>query len=170
MFDTSPVPDGHLSPVSPATSLESSPLASEWDAESFHTAGVSPATSAALSITHRTADLQIRVMSREQTLHPALKLLCDTNLMTSNLNVLQQYALSLHGKASDILQLVFGRNYFPSTAVHDVAPVPRVRRASTHMAAMGLVVQDLLSFIRAPTVPGALHVFLARPALLLPDL
>ena len=77
-------------------------------------------------------------MSREQTLHAVLQLQRDANIMTSNFNVLQQYTLSLHGTASDLLQLVFGWNYFPSTGVYDVVPVPRVRRASTHMAAMGL--------------------------------
>ena len=35
-------------------------------------------------------------MTREQTLHAVLQLQRDANLMTSNLNVLQQYVLSLH--------------------------------------------------------------------------
>ena len=43
----------------PQSPRGSSPVGSEWDAASFHSAGVSPATSASLSITHRTADLQI---------------------------------------------------------------------------------------------------------------
>ena len=55
LLDASPISDGHLSPVSMATSRGSSPVGSEWDAESFHSAGVSPANSASLSITHRTA-------------------------------------------------------------------------------------------------------------------
>ena len=58
LFDASPVSDGQLSPVSPAISRGSSPVGSEWDAESFHSAGVSLATSASLSITHRTAALK----------------------------------------------------------------------------------------------------------------
>ena len=77
----------------------------------------------------------LQVMSQEQTLHAAFQLQRYANLMTSNLNILQQYALSLHGTASAVIQLVFGRHCFPSTAVHDVAPVPRVRRAYTYMAA-----------------------------------
>ena len=76
--------------------------------------------------------------SRPCTLHTALQLQLDASLMSSNLNVLQQYDLSLHHKASDILQSVFGWNYFPSAAVHGAAPVPRVRRASSHMADLGL--------------------------------
>ena len=78
----------------------------------------------------------LRVMSWEQTLHAALQLQRDASLMFSNLNVLQQYALNLHCTASDILQSVFGRHYFPFSAVDDAAPVPRVLRASSHMAAM----------------------------------
>ena len=59
LFDASPVSDDHWSPDSPPTSQGSSPVGSEWDAESFHSAGVSPATSASLSITNRTTALKI---------------------------------------------------------------------------------------------------------------
>ena len=78
----------------------------------------------------------LRVMSREQTLHAALKLQRDESLMLSNLNVMHQYAISLHRTALDIL--VFGRHLFPSAAVNDAEPVPCVLRATTHMASMGL--------------------------------
>ena len=40
--------------------------------------------------------------------------------------------------STEVMQLVFGQGFFPSSAVDDVAPVPRVHRASTQMAAMGL--------------------------------
>ena len=80
----------------------------------------------------------LRVLSWEQTLHAELQLQRDANLMTSNLSVLQQYALSLHGTASAILQSVFGRHYLPAKAVHDAMLIPCVRRAFTHMVAMGL--------------------------------
>ena len=45
---------------------------------------------------------------------------------------------SLHRMSTEVMQLVFGQGFFPSSAVDDVAPVPRVHRASTQMAAMGL--------------------------------
>ena len=45
LFDTSPVSDGDLSLMSPATTQESISPDSEGEAESFHSAGVSPATS-----------------------------------------------------------------------------------------------------------------------------
>ena len=59
LFDTSPVSDGDLSLISPATIHESISTDSEGKTESFHIAGVSPATSASMSTTYRTAELQL---------------------------------------------------------------------------------------------------------------
>ena len=73
----------------------------------------------------------------EQTLHAALQLQCDAILMSSNLNVMQQYGIKPHQMASDILQSVFGRHFFPSAAVNDAVPVPRVLHTCTHLAPMG---------------------------------
>ena len=58
--------------------------------------------------------------------------------MLSNLTVLHQYAIALHLMLTEVLHSVFGREFFPSGAVNDAAPVPRVLRVSTHMAAMSL--------------------------------
>ena len=77
-------------------------------------------------------------MTRVQTLDAAHQLQRDACLMTSNLSVLDQYALCLHGMTSELLELVVGRHDFPSAVVDAAAPVPRVRRASVHMEAMGL--------------------------------
>ena len=59
MFDKSPVLDGDLSLLSPATTQESISPDSEGEAESFHSIGVSPATSASMSIIHRTTEMQL---------------------------------------------------------------------------------------------------------------
>ena len=40
--------------------------------------------------------------------------------------------------STEVLDSVFGREFFPSGVVDDAAPVPRVLWASTQMAAMGL--------------------------------
>ena len=56
--------------------------------------------------------------------------------MASNLTVLSQYVTSLHRMLMEVMQSVFGR--FPSRAIDEAAPVPRVHRASTQMAAMGI--------------------------------
>ena len=206
---SSHLPDGRLSPVSPAPPRSSSPIDSEWSEESFHSAADSPAIRThvpdpgpvmasslfcegpfdaaahhprigdphggcpyqvtsnrdcerynmdgpfGLLVHHpqflewvgapelacllgRAPGKWILSLTRVQTLDAARQLQHGANLMTSNLSVLQQYALSLHGAVSDIFQLIVGRHCFPSTAVNDAAPVPRVRHASTHMAATGL--------------------------------
>ena len=75
---------------------------------------------------------------RSLTLDAARQLQRDACLMTSNLSVLDQYPLSLHGTASDMLELVVGRHDFPSVAMDTAAPMPHVRSASTHMEALGL--------------------------------
>ena len=58
--------------------------------------------------------------------------------MASNLSVLSQYVTSLHQISTEVLQLVFGQELFPSHAIDDAAPVLRVHRVATQMAAMGL--------------------------------
>ena len=67
----------------------------------------------------------------------AMQLQRDTGLMTSNLTV-RQYVTSLHRMSTEVMQSVFGRGFFPSGAINDAVLVPRVHRASTQMAAMGL--------------------------------
>ena len=80
----------------------------------------------------------LQVMNHRDTLHAALQLQRDASLMSSNLTVLHQYAIALHHMSTQVLHSMFGREFFPSGAVNDAAPMPRVLRASTHMAAMGL--------------------------------
>ena len=75
---------------------------------------------------------------REQAIDVARQLHRDVCLMTTNLNVLDQYVLCLQGTASEILELSLGSQDFPSAAVAAGAKGPRVRRASVHMEAMGL--------------------------------
>ena len=77
-------------------------------------------------------------MKRRDTLYAALQLQRDASLMSSNLTVLHQYAIVLHRTSTEVLHFVFGRELFHSGAVNDAAPVPRVLRVSTHMAAMDI--------------------------------
>ena len=67
-----------------------------------------------------------------------LQLQWDADLMASNMQVLGQYVTSLNRMSSEVFRLTFGPEIFPSDAVDNVAPVPRVHRAATQMAAMGL--------------------------------
>ena len=68
----------------------------------------------------------------------AMQLHKDTCLMNTNLDILDQYALSLHGAASKILQKTIGGSPYPMAAVAAGAQGPRARRASVQIEAMGL--------------------------------
>ena len=68
----------------------------------------------------------------------AVHLQRDVSLMQTNLDVLDQYALSLQGTASKMIELCLGTRDFPAEEVAAGALGPRVRRASIHMEAMGL--------------------------------
>ena len=78
----------------------------------------------------------IRSLSRLQTIYAAQQLQHDACLMTSNLNVLDQYVLCLQGTATKLLELTVGRHDFPSAALASSAPVPWVGRAAIHMEAI----------------------------------
>ena len=80
----------------------------------------------------------IRYLSRVQSIDAVRHLHCDACLMTSNLNILDQYVLCLQGTATKLLELTLALHEFPSAAVAWVAPVPRVGRASIHMEALDL--------------------------------
>ena len=70
----------------------------------------------------------------EQAMDVAVQLQRDVCLMTTNLDVLDQYVLCLQGTASKILELILGSQGFPSEAVAAGAKGPRrVRRAAVQM-------------------------------------
>ena len=75
-------------------------------------------------------------LSRNQAINAAPRLQHVACLMTSNLNILDQYALCLQGTASIVLELTVGRHDFPSAAMESFAPVLRVCRASVHILAV----------------------------------
>ena len=59
-------------------------------------------------------------------------------LMQTNIDILDQYALSLQGTASKLIERSIRASDFPSAQVAVGALGPRVRRASVQMEAMGL--------------------------------
>ena len=77
-------------------------------------------------------------LSRDQVMKAAMQLHKDACLMNTNLDILDQYALSLHGAASKILQKTIGGSPYPMAAVAAGAQGPRARRASVQMEAMGI--------------------------------
>ena len=76
-------------------------------------------------------------MDHRDTLHAALQLQRAAGLMSSNMTVLHQYAIALHRMSTEVPDSVFGREFLPSGAVDDTAPMPCVFRGSTQMVAMG---------------------------------
>ena len=58
--------------------------------------------------------------------------------MNTNLDILDQYALALHGTASKILQKTIGGSPYPRAEVAAAAQGLRARRALVHMEALGL--------------------------------
>ena len=68
----------------------------------------------------------------------ALQLQHDTGLIMSNLQVLGQFVTSLNRMSSEVMQMAFAHEPFPSSAVQSVVPSHHVRRAVHYMSAMGL--------------------------------
>ena len=86
----------------------------------------------------RNPEYWVHHMGVENALSAALQLQHDAGLVLSNIQVLQQLVTSMGRTASDVLLAVHGRQAFPSSALQQVIPSYRVRRASHYMSAMGL--------------------------------
>ena len=77
-------------------------------------------------------------LSRDQAMTAAMQLHRDACLMQTNLDILDQYALALHGTASKLLQSTIGGGPYPGAEVASAAPGAHARRASVQMEALGL--------------------------------
>ena len=99
-------------------------------------------------------------LSREQAIDAARQLHRDVCLITSNLNVFDQYVLCLQGTATTILELSLGALEFPSAAVAAGALVPRV--------ASGTLLSTQLA-VRHWTVFG-MNILLSGPLVETPEL
>ena len=80
----------------------------------------------------------LNTLSRDKAMAAAIQLHRDVCLMTTNLDILDQYALSLQGMASTILESSISSSDYPTVEVAAGALGPRVRRASVQMEAIGL--------------------------------
>ena len=90
-------------------------------------------------------------LSRDRAMTAAMQLHRDACLMQTNLDILDQYALALHGTAMTLLQRTIGGGAFPSTEVMTGAPGAHARRVSVQMEALGLwrPTMDSLQFAAA---------------------
>ena len=68
----------------------------------------------------------------------AVNLQRDAGIMLSNLQILLQFATSLHRMSSEMMVLGIGQMVFPQAEVADLSPAPRAARAAKYMSAMGL--------------------------------
>ena len=68
----------------------------------------------------------------------AIRLHKDACLMQTNLDILDQYVLALHGTASKLLQKTIGGGPYPRAEVTAATQGTRARRASVHMEALRL--------------------------------
>ena len=83
-------------------------------------------------------DYWMHHMGRDRAISAALQLQHDAGLIMSNLQVLGQFVTSLNRMSSEVIQLAFAHEPFPSEAVQSVAPSHRVWWAAHYMSAMGL--------------------------------
>ena len=77
-------------------------------------------------------------LSRDQAVTAAVHLQRDVGLMQTNVDVLDQYALSLQKAASRIIDLCLGPCEYPAAEIATGALGPRVRRTANQMEDMGL--------------------------------
>ena len=77
-------------------------------------------------------------LSRDQAMTAAMQLHRDACLMQTNLDILDQYALELHGTNSKLLQKTIGGGPYPRAEVTAAAPGTHACRASVQMEALGL--------------------------------
>ena len=77
-------------------------------------------------------------LSWDQAVAAAVHLQRDVGLMQTNVDVLDQYALSFQKTASRMIELCLGSCGFPTEDVAAGALGPRVRCAAVQMEAMGL--------------------------------
>ena len=86
----------------------------------------------------RTPEYWLEHMGRERTVAAALRLHHDASLIMTNVQVMAQFVTGLNRTASEVMQVVYDKEPFPTDAIQYVTPVRRVRRAAHYMAAMGL--------------------------------
>ena len=77
-------------------------------------------------------------LGEEQTMAAAVNLQWDAGIMLSNLQILSQFATSLHHMSSEMMVQGIGQMVFPQAEVANLSPAPRAAWAAQYMSAMGL--------------------------------
>ena len=97
----------------------------------------------------------INALSRDKAMAAAVQLQRDVCLMKTNLDFLDQYALSLQSTASKMIERSLGASDFPSAEVAASALGPRVRHASVQMEAVAALTGPYAAVL-GWLVPGCL--------------
>ena len=69
-------------------------------------------------------------LAKEQAMAAAVNLQRDAGIMLSNLQILSQFATSLHKMSFQMMVLGIGQSMFPRVEVADLSPAPRAARAA----------------------------------------
>ena len=69
----------------------------------------------------------------------AVNLQRDAGIMLSNLQILSQFAMSLHHMSSEMMVLGIGQMVFPQAEVADLSPASRAARVAKYMSRHGPV-------------------------------
>ena len=76
-------------------------------------------------------------LGEEQAMAAAVNLQQDAGIMLSNLQILSQFATSLHRMSSEMMVLGIGHMVFPRAEVANLSLAPRAARTAQYIAAMG---------------------------------
>ena len=70
-------------------------------------------------------------LGKEQAMAAAINLQRDAGVMSSNLQILSQFATALHSMSFSMMALGIGQSLFPRAEVSDLSPAPRAARAAS---------------------------------------
>ena len=87
---------------------------------------------------YRSPTFWVDQLGEEQAIAAAVNLQRDAGIMLSNLQIMSQFAMSLHRMSSEMMVLGIGQMVFPQAEVADLSPAPRTPRAAKYMSAMGM--------------------------------
>ena len=87
---------------------------------------------------YRSPTFWVDQLGEKHAMAAAVNLQRDAGIMLSNLQILSQFATSLHHMSSEIMVLGIGQMVFPKAEVTNLSPAPRAARVTKYMSAMGL--------------------------------
>ena len=87
-------------------------------------------------------------LGKNQAMATAVNLQRDAGIMSSYLQILSQFAMSLSRMSAEMMDLGIGQMMFPHDEVAGLSPAPRSARAVKYMSAMGLWCPQTLDLFR----------------------